>query len=153
MKLKEKKLHPSAQPPVYATPGSACFDLVAVTVNGAHTLGSNVYEGHPATCGTGLAFEIPEGWCMMVYSRSGHGFKHSVRLANGTGIIDSDYRGELFVKLTCDEDAPEDQPPFFVRPGDRIAQAMLVPVERVEIELVDSLIDTQRGAGGFGSTG
>lgn len=148
MKLKAKKLHPDAHPPVYATPGSACFDLVAVTVDDDFDC-ALVERDYPSICGTGLALEIPQGWCMMIFSRSGHGFNSDTRLANCVGIIDSDYRGEVKVKLTCDTERGG----LKVRPGDRIAQAMLVPVERVEFELVDSLSDTQRGAGGFGSTG
>ena len=86
---------------------------------------------------------------MLVYSRSGHGFKHDTRLANCVGVIDSDYRGELMVKLTYD--GAEDGP--FIEPGDRIAQAMIVPVSQVSFDVVDELSDTVRGSGGFGSTG
>ena len=86
---------------------------------------------------------------MLVYSRSGHGFKYGVRLANCVGVIDSDYRGEVGVKLTADQTSEG----FFVRNGDRIAQAMIVPVDRVEFEEVEKLSDTDRGTGGFGSTG
>lgn len=153
MKIKIKKLHPDAVAPQYATIGSACFDLVAIEVNGAFLLGSNCYDGRPVVCGTGLAVEIPPGHVMMIFSRSGHGFKEDTRLANCVGIIDSDYRGEIKVKLTCDRPDEGDTLPFFVRPGDRIAQAMVLPVEQVSFELVDELGDTERGTGGFGSTG
>lgn len=101
MTVKIKKLHPSAKKPTYATPGSACFDLYAATVAGMETIGSHVYADSPLTCGTGLAFEVPDGHVMLVFSRSGHGFNHDVRLANCTGVIDSDYRGELLAKLSC----------------------------------------------------
>ena len=97
---------------------------------------------------TGLAFEIPDGYVMLVYSRSGHGFKSGVRLANGTGIIDSDYRGPMLVRLHNDG-----QLPFNVRNGDRIAQCLLMPAPQVEIVQVEELSETDRGDGAFGSTG
>lgn len=85
---------------------------------------------------------------MLIYSRSGHGFKHGVRLANAVGVIDSDYRGEVQVKLVNDGGMP-----FYVNKGDRIAQAMLVPVQQFQLAEVEDLSETARGAGGFGSTG
>lgn len=142
LNVKIKKTHEDAIVPTYATPGAACFDL--------HALAS----GEVGACGgtlsvrTGLAFEIPAGHVMLVYSRSGHGFKHGVRLVNGTGVIDSDYRGEVMVCLK--NDGPE---PLTVMHGDRIAQAMIVPIPQVELVEVDDLTDTKRGKGGFGSTG
>jgi dUTP pyrophosphatase len=151
--LKIKKLHPNAKKPIYATDGAGCFDLVAATVDGKVHVGSNVWGGYPITCGTGLAFEIPEGWVMLIFSRSGHGFKHDTRLANCVGVIDSDYRGEVHVKLTCDRECNDDEIPLFVRPGDRIAQAMLVRAENWAFKFVDDLSSTVRGAGGLGSTG
>lgn len=154
MKIKFKKLHHAAITPTYGTPGAACFDLYAATVDSFSSLGSNVSEGNPVTCDTGLVFEVPEGHVMLIFSRSGHGFKNDIRLANCTGVIDSDYRGNVQVKLTCDR--PEDDMlsvPFHVKPGDRIAQAMIIPVPTVEFELADELSSTARGAGGLGSTG
>ena len=154
MKLKVKKLHQSAKLPTYATKGAACFDLYAATVDGKFAVPSEVHNGYPVTCGTGLAFEIPAGHVMLIFSRSGHGFKNDTRLANCVGVIDSDYRGEVAVKLTCDQDdGPIEWRPLLVRPGDRIAQAMIIPVPAIGLELVDELSDTARGAGGFGSTG
>jgi len=150
MQVKVKKLHPDAILPQYATAGAACFDLHALTVDDAYALGAHVTESRPVVCGTGLAFEVPEGYALMVYSRSGHGFRFNTRLCNAVGILDSDYRGELMVKLTCDND---DDAYLSVKPGDRIAQAMIVPVPRVELVEADSLGETDRGAGGFGSTG
>ena len=143
MKLKIKKLSDAAITPRYATPGSACFDLHAVH-NGV------VPAGKSMAFATDLAFEVPDGWVMKLYSRSGHGFRHGVRLANTTGIIDSDYRGEILVPLTCDA---ESETGYFVAAGDRIAQAMLVQVPQVQLVEVEELSDTARGAGGFGSTG
>lgn len=90
---------------------------------------------------------------MIVFSRSGQGFNFDTRLANCVGVIDSDYRGEVLVKLTCDKDRPDHMAPYFVSPGDRVAQAMVLPVERVAFMWADELSETDRGAGGLGSTG
>lgn len=144
MNLKIKKLHPDAIVPSYATSGAACFDL--------HSL---VEDFNPTPTGpthifrTGLSFEVPFGWALMIYSRSGDGFVRDTRLANCVGVIDSDYRGEVKVKLTVDDLHGQ----VTARAGDRVAQAMLVQVPRVEFEIVDELSDTDRGTGGFGSTG
>jgi dUTP pyrophosphatase len=142
MKINIKKLHPDAVVPQYATAGAACFDLVCV-----NEVMITPGREHVALR-TGLAFEIPEGYVMMVYSRSGHGFKNGIRLANGTGVIDSDYRGEVMVKMHNDGSSA-----LLVTAGERIAQAMIVPVEQVELTVVDELSDTARGSGGLGSTG
>jgi len=153
MNINIQQLHHNAKVPTYANPGDACFDLYAATVAGREHIGQIVYEGAPLVCGTGLAVEIPDGHVMLVFSRSGHGFKHDIRLANCVAIIDPPYRGEVMVKLTCD--APDDDvsPPYKVNIGDRIAQAMVIPVERVSFTVVDELSETERGAGGFGSSG
>lgn len=98
---------------------------------------------------TGWAFEVPTGHVMMIYSRSGHGFQHNVRLANCVGVIDSDYRGEVAVKLA--QDSGGDKVVF--RRGERIAQAMIIPVEQVEFQEVNELSETVRGNAGYGSTG
>lgn len=90
---------------------------------------------------------------MLVFSRSGHGFIFDTRLANSVGVIDADYRGSVKVKLTCDIDTADAMPPLFVRPGDRVAQAIILPYEKVEFIEADELTDTARGTGGFGSTG
>lgn len=147
LRVKVKKLVPEAKLPEYATDGSGCFDLFAV--NGG-TLGSMIRGGDIAQLATGLAFEIPPDYVMMVFSRSGHGFKDQIRLSNCVGIIDSDYRGEVMVQLKLDNRGPM-QKDF--NPGDRIAQAMIVPRPRVLFDLVDELGGTDRGVGGFGSTG
>lgn len=142
MHVKVKKLTDNAVLPRYATAGAACFDLVCVN-DVIITPGRE----HVALR-TGLAFEIPEGYVMMVYSRSGHGFKNGVRLANGTGVIDSDYRGEVMVKMHNDGSST-----VHVTAGERIAQAMIIPVSQVHLILADELSDTARGSGGLGSTG
>lgn len=148
--LKIKKLHPAARMPEYATSGAACFDLCAATVNGHQHIGDIVYPGHPAKVGLGLAFEVPQGYKMEILPRSGLAFKNGVQAFAGT--IDSDYRGEVVVLLECNY-LGEDDPPFRINPGDRVAQACLVQVPRVTFEVVEELSDTSRGAGGFGSTG
>lgn len=141
--LKVKRLHPDAVIPKYATAGSACFDL--------HSLYDGYLDGIGHTSeifDTGLAFEIPDGHVMLVFSRSGHAFKNDVRLANSVGVVDQDFRGSVKVKLAADPAAL-----LKVNAGDRIAQAMLVPIPRVRVVEVDELTETARGKGGFGSTG
>ncbi|ABM97059.1 dUTP diphosphatase [Methylibium petroleiphilum] len=142
--IKIKRTRPDARVPEYATSGAACFDLHACIDDGP----PSIVPGASVAFDTGLAFEIPEGYVLQVFSRSGHGFKHGVRLANTTGIIDSDYRDSVKVKLHNDG-----KEPFEVKAGDRIAQAMVIPVPRCSFEEVDQLTDTARGLGGFGSTG
>jgi dUTP pyrophosphatase len=143
MRLKIKRLTETAKLPIYATDGAACFDLHADIAEPIEVPG-----GGSALIGTGLAFEIPRGYCVRVYSRSGHGFNYGVRLVNSVGIIDSDYRGQVFVKLHNDHRLP-----FVVRHGDRIAQAELAMVIRARFDESESLSETARGASGRGSTG
>lgn len=139
MQIKIRKSLPEAQIPVYSTDGAACFDLYAASVEEA-THRSHVYN-------TGLQFEIPADHVMLIFSRSGHGFKHGIRLANSVGVIDSDYRGDVKVKLTTHiVGALPSQ-------GERVAQAMILPVKQVSFEEVEVLSETERGEGGFGSTG
>lgn len=145
--IKVKKTLKNAVLPEYATAGAACFDLVAAAIVDA--------QPFECTIDTGLAFEVPEGHVMLVYSRSGHGFKHGWRLANCTGVIDSDYRGSVKVKIVTDyvsfiHKLGED---YLINVGDRVAQAMIIPVNQVQFAEVDDLSDTERGVGGFGSTG
>lgn len=150
VKMRVKRIHPDAILPKYATPGAACFDLHAIGPIDRFYDGQEIGE-QPVTIETGLAFEVPENHVMLIFSRSGHGFKHDTRLANCVGVIDSDYRGEVKVRLT--RDGSWETRPLSVRPGDRVAQAMLIPLPTVDIELADELSTTERGAGGFGSTG
>ena len=154
--MKICKLHKNAVVPTYAHETDACFDLHAATVAGMTEIGSFVDPMYPVVCGTGLAFEVPQGFAMMVFSRSGQGFNHDVRLANCVGVIDSGYAGEVMVKLTCDDNikiASGQRSPYFVKSGDRVAQAMLVAVPRVEFEVVEQLDLSERGTNGFGSSG
>jgi len=135
MKLKWKRVHKDAQPPVFSSEGAAAFDLVAAWRRG------DVF-------GTGLAFDIPDGYCLEVYSRSGMGFNDYTRLVNCVPIIDSDYTGELKLKLVRD-----DGKRMVAQVGDRIAQAKLVRLVKTELEEVTELKQTERGEKGFGSTG
>lgn len=141
-----KRLTDSAILPSFASAGAACFDLHAdlKSEDGCE----QIIFSYEHIFRTGLAFDIPEGHALMVYSRSGHGFKNDVRLANCVGVIDSDYTGELKVKITIDNDGS-----FTVNHGDRIAQAMLIKLPSVQLVEVDELKTTERGANGFGSTG
>lgn len=150
MRVNVKRIHPDAKLPTYATDGSGCFDLYAHSVDNNRSIGTYVRPHEPVVCGTGLAFAIPDGHVMLVFSRSGHGFNHNTRLANCVGVIDSDYRGEVKVKLTCDSNTCDD---LVIGQGDRVAQALILPVERIEFVDVPQLSTTDRGAGGFGSTG
>lgn len=138
MQVKIKKLHKDAILPTYATTGSGCFDLYSLT-------DCEVWGINSPTINTGLAFEIPDGYTMLVFSRSGHGFKNGVSLVNSVGVIDSDYKGEVKVKLVGDY--------LKVNKGDRVAQAMIIPYPKVEWLEVEELTETERGAGGFGSSG
>ena len=141
MDVKVKVVDPTAYLPKYESEGAACFDFRAIEAG-------PVPVGNSAMFGTGLSFEIPDGHVMLIFSRSGHGFKNGIRLANCTGIIDSDYRGELKIKLHNDNIEP-----FFVNVGDRIAQGMIVPIPQINFVEVQKLSDSERGEKGFGSTG
>lgn len=146
MKLGVKLIHPGARMPTYATSGAACFDLYAVS-----DIPHELYQGTSVTVSTGLIFDIPEGYVLLVYSRSGHGFNYDVRLANAVGVIDSDYKKEVMVKLTRDESPGSWLNQFHVQQGDRIAQAMLVEAPKIQLFQIEDVEDT--GRGGFGSTG
>ena len=139
--LKVKRLTDTATLPTYGSKGAACFDLYADTVQ---------QEDWGVLVGTGLAVEIPEGHVMMVYSRSGMGFKHGIVLRNGTGIVDADYRGQIMVALTHNPIVEVD---VEINTGDRIAQAMIIPVQQFQFTEVSELSETERGEGGFGSSG
>ena len=139
--LKVKMLTDVAVMPTYATDGAACFDISATDTVG-------IPAGRAATISTGIAVEVPQGYVMMLYSRSGHGYKHCLRLSNCVGVIDSDYRGEVCVRLHNDG-----KETYIVQQGERIAQAMIVPAPQFALEKVAELSDTARGTGGFGSTG
>lgn len=136
-----KKLHPDASLPSYATAGAACFDLHAVESVVVPVGGAKVVS-------TGLAVSLPTNLTLLIYSRSGHGFKHSVRLGNAVGVIDSDYKGTLLVSLHNDG-----QRPYTVEKGERIAQGMLVETLQYPLVWIDDVGSSARGEGGIGSTG
>ncbi|RMH53370.1 MAG: dUTP diphosphatase [Alphaproteobacteria bacterium] len=142
VRLRRVRAH-DLPPPAYRTDGAAGMDLQAC-LDAPMVL----EPGQRAAVPTGFAFAIPAGWEMQLRARSGLALRHGIALANGTGTIDSDYRGECAVLLVN-----LGARPFTIRHGDRIAQAVLAPVGRCLWQEVDALDDTPRGAGGFGSTG
>ena len=149
MKLTFKKLHQHAITPAYASDGAGNMDISAIIEEDLHGDKPLVIRpGGQAILRTGLAFEVPEGWVLAIYSRSGHGFKSEVRLSNGTGQIDSDYRGEVKVAIKNDGKAR-----FTLHHGDRIAQFRLEPAPRLQLVEVTDLSPTKRGSNGIGSTG
>lgn len=141
--LRMKKLREGAVLPQRQTEGAAGYDLCAC-LEAPVTLQPG--EGYPFP--TGLAAEIPQGYAGMVFCRSGLGVKHGISLPNCVGVIDSDYRGELVVPLRNFGDGI-----YIIQPGERIAQLVIMPVLLPEIVEVEELSQTQRGQGGFGSTG
>ena len=155
MQIKVKKLNEKAVLPTYAHDGDACFDLHAIIPDSQKksmfytSRGMCVQAESSHVFDTGLSFEIPEGHVMLIFSRSGHGFKNDVRLSNCVGVIDSGYRGEVKVKLTKDCNYSNS---LYVHEEDRIAQAMIVPAPTVTF-LEGELSDSERGTGGFGSSG
>lgn len=130
-----------AKLPRYATDGSGCFDLFGIK-------GTMVTYGETTEIDTGLIFEIPEDHVMLIFSRSGHGFKSDTRLSNCVGVIDSDYRGSVKVKLRMDEQNDS----LILLHGRAVAQGIILPFPRVAFLEVDKLSDSARGTDGFGST-
>ena len=144
MELKIRKLREGAKIPRRATSGSAGMDLYAC-IDEPITLA----PGQLAVVPTGIAIELPDNTCAaFLYARSGLGVKHGICLSNGVGVIDSDYRGEVCAGLCNVSDKP-----YVIEPVERVAHMVIAPVLTPDIIEVDELSDTQRGAGGFGSTG
>ncbi len=143
MKLKLMKLKAEAVIPERKTAGSAGYDLCACIA-----ADFTINPGELVIIPTGLAAEIPTGCSGMIFTRSGLGVKHGIHVSNGVGVIDSDYRGEIHVGLHNASAVP-----YTVKPNDRIAQLILMPVLTPEVEEVFSLSETERGKAGFGSTG
>ena len=130
--------------PTYATDGSAAMDLRAAPED-AVTLN----PGDSALIPTGLAIYVADpGWCALILPRSGLGHKHGLVLGNLTGLIDADYQGPLMISCWNRGNAA-----FTIRPGDRIAQLLVTPVARVVWRVVEEFAPSERGVGGFGSTG
>ncbi|MBQ8182420.1 MAG: dUTP diphosphatase [Clostridia bacterium] len=142
--LKIKKVRENAVVPGRATSGSAGLDLCAC-VDEPVTLES----GATAVIPTGIAIALPSAeYGAFVFPRSGIAVKHGIGLLNSVGVIDSDYRGEIMVGVIN-----QVKEAYTIQPGERIAQMVIMPVSLMPVEEVDKLDDTQRGAGGFGSTG
>jgi len=143
MKVNIKKLHPDAVIPTYAKEGDAGMDLVATSV---------ISETHTQiTYGLGVALEIPNGFVGLVFPRSSIR-KTRLQLSNSVGVIDSGYRGELqatFNKITTTLENQKND----YKVGDRVAQIMIIPHPSIDFQEVEYLSNTQRGEGGFGSTG
>ena len=130
--------------PAYATPGSAALDLRACI---DHVL--TVAPGEADLIATGIAIHLADpGLAAMVLPRSGLGHRHGIVLGNLVGLIDSDYQGQIFVSLWN-----RSRTPFILNPLERIAQLVVVPVVQVAFNVVDDFAESDRGAGGFGSTG
>ncbi len=130
--------------PAYATSGSAGLDLRAAT-----EADMVIQPGETVLVPTGMAIHLGDpGLAAMILPRSGLGHKHGIVLGNLTGLIDSDYQGQLFVSVWNRGNMP-----FTLAPMERIAQMIIVPVVQVGFNIVESFIDTERGSGGFGSTG
>ncbi len=144
MKIKFKKLNDKAIIPEYKTEGAAGFDIHVLLDKDSEIL----KKGEVKLFKTGLAIALPDGYEAQVRSRSGLSLKNGVIVLNAPGTIDSDYRGEIGIIMTnCGQ---ED---FVVENGSRIAQIVIAKYEKAEIEVVEDLDETERGADGFGSTG
>ena len=141
--IKVKKLNEFAKLPTRGSEYAAGYDLYAAT--------NQILDIAPHSTikvGTGLSFELPEGTFAAIYARSGIATKRGLRPANCTGVIDSDYRGPIIVALHNDTDEMQS-----IEPGERIAQMILLPYIEMKFNEVDELSDTERGEGGFGSSG
>ena len=141
--VKIKILRSGAVVPKIATAGSAAADLCACIEEPV-----TVKPGETALLPTGFAMAVPQGFAAFIFARSGLGIKHGIAPANCVGVIDSDYRGEVCVGLhnySSDE--------YIVAPGERVAQMAIMPVAAANFIVAEELDETDRGAGGFGSTG
>ncbi|MCD7774970.1 MAG: dUTP diphosphatase [Clostridiales bacterium] len=142
--LKIKRLCENAVLPKRATPGSAGMDLYACLDNAVTVEPHCCFKFH-----TGIAIALPSpDYGAFIFARSGLSVNHGLAPANCVGVVDSDYRGEIIVGLVNQFDTP-----YTVEPGERIAQLVILPVSLMGTEECDELDDTQRGEGGFGSTG
>lgn len=143
MKVEIKRLTETAVLPVRGSAQAAGYDLCA-DISEALV----IEPGETAKVATGLSFALPDGYFGGIYARSGLATKRGLRPANCTGVIDSDYRGPVIVALHNDSTEPQT-----IEPGERIAQLIVQPYLAVTFEEVETLDETERGAGGFGSTG
>lgn len=143
MKIEIKKLNENAVIPTRGSEQAAGYDLYAAT-----TEAITIKPHETVKIGTGLAIAVPDGYFGAIFARSGLAAKQGLRPANCVGVADSDYRGEYIVALHNDTDQERT-----IEPKERIAQLVVMPYLAVEFEEKDELSETQRGAGGFGSTG
>lgn len=143
MKIAVKKLHPGAKMPTFGSAEAAGADLYACIEEAIE-----IAPGETVFVPTGLAMAIPRGYVGLVYARSGLACKRGLAPANKVGVIDSDYRGEFLVALHNHGAQAQT-----VTPGERIAQLVVSPILMPEYVEAETLDDTQRGSGGFGSTG
>ncbi len=141
--IRVKKLHPNAVLPTYGSPEAAGADLYACL-----DAPVTIAPGETGWIPTGLALEVPKGCAGLIYARSSLGVKRGLAPANKVGVIDSDYRGEIRVVLLNHGKEPQT-----IVHGERVAQFLITPVLTPGYEAVEALTDTQRGTGGFGSTG
>lgn len=141
MQVKIKKLNENCILPKYQTEYSAGCDLHAVT-------SATVEPGETKLIGTGFAVEIPLGFAGFIFARSGMALKRGLAPANKVGVIDSDYRGEVMVAVHNHSKITQQ-----IEQGERIAQLVILPVYQVDFTMIDEVTETDRGAGGFGSTG
>ncbi|KAF0248643.1 MAG: hypothetical protein FD167_1955 [bacterium] len=149
LELKIKRLKQTAQLPIRMTPGSAGLDLYAaeeVTIPATQVTKDGLVEIGRAVISTGLAMEIPLGMVGRIASRSGLSVKHNLEV--GAGWVDSDYRGEVLVEMKNFSDRP-----FLVKRGDRVAQLVLLKLGEYLVTEIETINNSVRGAGGFGSTG
>lgn len=145
MKVNIKKLNKGAVVPTSGSKFAAGYDLYAVADESGNI---EIHPSETVKIKTGLAMEIPEGYFGAVFARSGLATKRGLRPANCVGVIDSDYRGEVIVALKNDSGGLQ-----VIQDGERVAQLVIIPYLPVEFNEVDTLNDTDRGDGGFGSTG
>ena len=144
MKIRFKRLSPRAEEPKRAHAGDAGFDLVAVSLR--------VDDDGAVVYGTGVAVEIPEGYVGLVFPRSSVAKKDMV-LSNGVGVIDSGYRGEIMAKFRLVDPLLKHEEYHWYDVGERICQLVVMKLPDVELEEADELSDSERGDGGYGSTG
>ena len=143
MNIRVKKLRPGAKLPTYGSAEAAGADLYACLEESV-----TVAPGESVWIPTGLALEVPKGCAGLIYARSGMACRRGLAPANKVGVVDSDYRGEVCVVLHNHGEAPQT-----IENGERIAQFVITPVYTPIYEEVENLSDSQRGNGGFGSTG
>lgn len=141
-----KKTDENAKTPTYSSEFAAGADLYAVVHNEEKKI--EILPGETTFIGTGLEFEIPQGYVGLIYARSGMACKNGLAPANKVGVIDSDYRGEIMVALYNQSNETK-----VITSGDRIAQIIIQPVEQFGFKVKENLSGTKRGENGFGSTG